>query len=41
MNTLAVPSAAPFYEQISTPTAVYFPPGTYIVSQSLPIYFYT
>ena len=25
----------------TTPTAVYFPPGTYIVSASIPIYFYT
>jgi glucan 1,3-beta-glucosidase len=25
----------------ATPAAVYFPPGTYIVSASLPVYFYT
>ena len=25
----------------TTPAAVYFPPGTYIVSASLPVYFYT
>jgi len=26
---------------VATPTAIYFPPGTYIVSATLPIYFYT
>jgi glucan 1,3-beta-glucosidase len=27
--------------QVSNPTAVYFPPGTYLISASIPLYFYT